>query len=183
MFPSGSDINHCPLNAEVTNAWNLPPHPHTFFECRTVLLKQHSVGKVRELIGLPSGTTLSCSSHLPLSQLLFLKMPSGRILWGSVTEILHAFLISTISAACPTQRSPIGFTIVTVLSELYNNEVSRYVIFKLFILSSLHTDIFNSTLFSNTPNLCPSFEVKEETNFIAPKLHWSPQLWYLHYSK
>jgi hypothetical protein len=143
MFPSGSDINHFPLNAEVTNAWNLPPHPHTFFECVTVVVKQHSVGKVRKLIDLQLDTTLICSSHLPLSQLLFLKMPSGRILWGSLTEILHAFLISTILAVCPIQRNPLSFTIATVLSELYNNEVSRYVIFKLLVLASLHIDIFS----------------------------------------
>ena len=128
------------------------------------------------LTGLPLDTTLSRSSHLPLSQLLFLKMPSGRILWGRLTEILHAFLISAIFAACPTQLNPLGFTIVTVLSELYNNEASRYVIFKLIILFSWHTHIFHGTLFSKTPNVCSSLEVKEETSFIAPKLHWSPEL-------
>ena len=82
-----------------------------------------------------------------------------------------------ILAACPIQRSPLGFTIVTVLSELYNNEVSRYVIFKSLILSSLHTDIFHGTLFLNTPDFSSSLEVKEETTFIAPKLHWSLELY------
>jgi hypothetical protein len=103
-------------------------------------------------------------------------MPSGRILWGFVTEILHAFLISAILATCPTLHSVLGFTIITVLSELCHNEVSRYVMFKVLILSSLRTDIFHSSLFLSTSDLCSSLEVKWETSFIPPKLQWSTEL-------
>ena len=97
-------------------------------------------------------------SHLSLHKDLF---PSGL-----PTKTLSAFLDCSIRSTCPADLSRLDLRLLIMFSEEYNACSSAICNFfhSPVISSPLTPNIFLSTLFSNTLNLCYSLKVREQVS-------------------
>jgi len=113
----------------------------------------------------PQLPTVSQRSILILSFHLRLGLPSGLFHSGFASKILYAFLISPIRATCSAYPIPLDLIILIIFGELCKLWSSSCSILQPPALSSLlGPNILLSTLFSSTPNLCPSLSAPEQVS-------------------
>ena len=114
----------------------------------------------------PGSIPTPLKSILILSPHLRLGLPKGLLPLGFPTKTLYAFLDRSIRATCPAHFSHLDLRFLIMLDKEYNACSSALCILSLFSCNfiSLSSNIFLSTLFSDSLNLCSSLNVREQVS-------------------